>query len=85
MERASWLACYSPRAVLVPDSGREIIGVLADAALLDQGVVVQRADNVEVLARGGPRVAGGVFDAREWELLETVYASYLDERVASAG
>lgn len=84
IERASWLAGYSRRAVLIPDCGSEIIGVQADAALLDQGVVVQLADGVEVLALGGPRVGGSVFDAREWELLERVYASYLNGEVVGA-
>ena len=75
---ASMLAGYAPRAVLVPDD-EDILGLLADAALLDQGVVLYGAADVNVLAHAGPRVAGGGFDAREWELLERVYDAVLTD------
>jgi len=32
---------------------------------------------MRLLAEAGPRVIGLGFDAREWELLETVYAAWL--------
>lgn len=74
--RASLLAGYAPRAVLV--SGKEdLVALTVDAALLDQGIVVSEGSNVRLLADAGPRVAGRGLDAREWELLETVYAAWL--------
>jgi hypothetical protein len=74
--QASLFAGYSPRAVLVPDRG-DVLGVLVEAALLDQGVVLRSGDGIDALSEAGPRVAGGRFDVREWELLETLYQSYL--------
>lgn len=73
--RASMLSGYAARAVLVPDQD-DIVQLLVDAALLDQGVVVYRDGGVTAFAQAGPKVRGLGFDAREWELLETVYASH---------
>jgi hypothetical protein len=73
---ASLLAGYAPRAVLVPDT-EDLVALMVDAAVLDQGIVVSQDSNVQLLANAGPRVAGHGLDAREWELLETVYAAWL--------
>jgi hypothetical protein len=69
-------AGYAPRAVLVRDK-EDLMALSVDAALLDQGVVVSRDGHFQLLAEAGPRVDGHGFDAREWELLETVYAAWL--------
>jgi hypothetical protein len=76
MRDASPLAGYSPRAVVL-DYRAELLAALVDAAVLDQGVVLARAGDVRLLAQAGPRVAATVFNAREWDLLETVYAAWL--------
>jgi hypothetical protein len=81
---ASLLAGYAPRAVLVSDT-EELVALTVDAALLDQGVVVSQGSNVQLLTNAGPRVAGDGFDAREWELLETVYAAWLASPPMAAG
>ncbi len=73
---ASLLAAYAPRAVLVPDVC-DVLGLLVDAAVLDQGVVCQGPGGMRLLAHAGPRVVGGDVDAREWELLERVYDALL--------
>jgi len=79
LQDASMLAGYSPRAVLIPE-----LVVLVDAAVLDQGVVVTSASGLQRLALPGPRVSGQGFDAREWELLETVYDAWLSISVRPA-
>ncbi|MDQ2708780.1 MAG: hypothetical protein M3Z25_14580 [Actinomycetota bacterium] len=84
IQHASFLSGYSPRAVLLDDRV-DLLPVLVDAAVLDQGVVVTRASGAELLAQPGPRVAGTVFNAREWDLLETVYANWLDRRPVTPG
>lgn len=76
---ASLLAGYAPRAVLVREK-EDLMALAVDAALLDQGVVVTRDGHFQLLAEAGPRVVGHGFDAREWELLETVYAAWLARR-----
>lgn len=74
---ASLLAAYTPRAVLV-GAGRDLTGVLVDAAILDQGVVVAGAGGVQLLATAGPRVAFGPTTPREQELLARVYAAWCE-------
>jgi len=83
LAQASWLAGYAPRAVLTQDTG-DILGLLADAAVLDQGVVLCADDGLTLLSQSGPRVDGWVFNAREWALLETVYARYLGDQLVGA-
>jgi hypothetical protein len=79
------LAGYCSRAVLVPDTG-DILGVCADAALLDQGVLVLGHSGISRLALAGPRVATqGILEAREWELLERVYEAYVAAPLLIAG
>jgi hypothetical protein len=73
---ASLLAGYAPRAILVR-SKEDLTALAVDAALLDQGIVVIQNGRLQVLSEAGPRVTGLGFDAREWELLETVYAAWL--------
>lgn len=73
---ASLLAGYAPRAVLVSVK-EDLVALTVEAALLDQGIVVSRDSDLELLTSAGPRVAGRGLDAREWELLETVYAAWL--------
>lgn len=81
---ASLLAGYTARAVLVPDQGN-VLALLADAALLDQGVLLQGPEGVTLLAQAGPRIAAGIgFHAREWELLESVYEVFLDQALLTA-
>jgi hypothetical protein len=75
MRQASLLAAYTPRAVLVAD-GQDLTGVLVDAAILDQGVVVAGVNGVRLLAGAGPRVALDPTTAREQELLDRVYAAW---------
>lgn len=75
-QEASLLAGYAPRAVLVSDK-EDLVALMVEAALLDQGIVVSRDSGLQLLTNAGPRVAGRGFDAREWELLETVYAAWL--------
>ncbi|MBM7784799.1 hypothetical protein [Tenggerimyces flavus] len=79
VRQASLLAGYASRAVLV-DANSDVVATTVDAAMLDQGVV-----HVEqgLLLGAGPRVAGARFNAREWELLETVYAAWLEGAVTS--
>jgi hypothetical protein len=76
MRAASLLAGYAPRAVLVHDK-KDLTDLAIDAALLDQGIVVIQNGHLQLLTEAGPRVTGLGFDAREWELLETVYAAWL--------
>lgn len=76
MRDASLLAGYAPRAVLIPDK-EDLTALTVDAALLDQGIVVYRNGCLRLLAEAGPRVTGLGFNAREWELLETVYSAWL--------
>lgn len=73
---AALLAGYAPRAVLVDDKP-SLLGPLTDAAVLDVGVVVKTSIGPQLLSPAGPRVPGGNFDAREWLLLESVYAAIL--------
>jgi hypothetical protein len=79
---ASLLAGYAPRSILIDDSD-DVLGVSIDAALLDQGVIVRRADGqLDVMATPGSRVARrgageSHLDLREFALLETVYAAWL--------
>jgi hypothetical protein len=75
MRQASLLAAYTPRAVLVAD-GQDLTGVLVDAAILDQGVVVAGVNGVRLLAGAGPRVALDPTTPREQELLDRVYAAW---------
>ena len=76
MRAASLLAGYAPRAVLIQDK-EDLTALTVDAALLDQGIVVIQDGRLRLLAEAGPRVTGLGFDAREWELLETLYAAWL--------
>jgi len=76
MRAASLLAGYAPRAVLVGEK-EDLTAITVDAALLDQGIVIIQNGHMRLLAEAGPRVIGLGFDAREWELLETVYAAWL--------
>lgn len=73
---AALLAGYAPRAVLLVDQP-SLLGPLTDAAVLDVGVVVKTSTGPQLLSPAGPRVPGGTFDAREWLLLETLYAAIL--------
>jgi hypothetical protein len=77
LRKASLLAAYTPRAVLV-GAGHDLTGVLVDAAILDQGVVVAGAGGVQLLATAGPRVAFGPITPREQELLRRVYAAWCE-------
>ena len=73
LQMASLLAGYTRRSILV-DETDDLMRVAVNAALLDQGVVVEHADGrLDVLADPGPRVAAGTPDARELALLEAVY------------
>jgi hypothetical protein len=76
MRAASLLAGYAPRAILVRDK-EDLTALAVDAALLDQGIVIIHNGHLRLLTEAGPRVTGLGFDAREWELLETVYAAWL--------
>lgn len=76
MRAASLMAGYAPRAILVRDKA-DLTALAVNAALLDQGIIVIRSGHLRVLSEAGPRVTGLGFDAREWELLETVYAAWL--------
>jgi hypothetical protein len=53
VREASLLAAYAPRAVLV-DQGQDLTGLLVDAAVFDQGVVVVGPGGAQVLATAGP-------------------------------
>jgi hypothetical protein len=74
---AGLLAGYAPRAVLIQDQP-SLLGLLTDAAVLDVGVVLNTSNSLQLLSAAGPRVRGVRFDAREWLLLETVYAAILN-------
>src|SRR5690349_13998277 len=75
LQRASLLAGYAPRAVLV-DESVDMLSVAVDAALLDQGLIVLRADGrLDVVATPGPRVDGRGLDVRELALRERTYAA----------
>ena len=76
MRAASLLAGYAPRAILVRDK-EDLTALAVDAAFLDQGIVVSQSGRLRLVTEAGPRVTGLGFDAREWELLETVYAAWL--------
>lgn len=77
LRHASLLAGYAPRSVLIKDTD-DVLGVMVDASLLEQGVIVRRADGqLDVVATPGPRVRGHGLDVRELALLETVYAAWL--------
>lgn len=77
LRQASLLAGYAPRSVLI-DETDDVLGVMVDASLLDQGVIVRRSSGqLEVVAGPGPRVHGSGLDARELGLLETVYGAWL--------
>ena len=77
LQRASLLAGYAPRAVLV-DESVDMLSVAVDAALLDQGLIVLRADGrLDVVATPGPRVDGRGLDVRELALRERTYAAWL--------
>src|SRR5690349_4861087 len=56
VREASLLAAYAPRAVLV-NHGQDLTGLMVDAAVLDQGVVVLEQAGVRILATAGPRVS----------------------------
>lgn len=73
---ASLLAGYAPRAVVVGNKD-DLTALSVNAALLDQGIVIIQNGHLRLLTEAGPRVTGLGFDAREWELLETVYAAWL--------
>lgn len=79
IRRASLLASYSPRAVLAESSTPDLVAAQIDAAVLDQGLVLVDHAHPRLLAAPGPRVADSGLDAREWELLETVYQAWLDK------
>jgi hypothetical protein len=79
---ASLFAGYASRAVLIRDK-EDLTALTVNAALLDQGVVVSRDGRLQLLAEAGPRVPGHGFDAREWELLETVYAAWLGNMLSA--
>ncbi len=77
LRQASLLAAYAPRSVLI-DETDDVLGVMVDASLLDQGVIVRRSrGQLDVVAGPGPRVRGSGLDVRELGLLETVYAEWL--------
>jgi hypothetical protein len=77
LQRASQLAGYAPRSILV-DERDDLLAVMVDAALLDQGVVVGYRDGrLEVAATPGPRVPGRGLDRRELLLLETVFSAWI--------
>jgi|GEM_PF-5429479 len=77
LQQASMLAGYAPRSILIHD-GDDVLAVAVDAALLDQGVIVDRGGGrLELVATPGPRVPGHGLDARELALRETVYAAWL--------
>ena len=77
MRRASLLAGYAPRAVLV-DEAVDVLSVAVGAALLDQGLVVLRVDGrLDVVAAPGPRVRGHGLDVRELALRERTYGAWL--------
>jgi len=76
MSAASLMAGYAPRAILVRDK-EDLTALAVEAALLDQGIVINQNGHLQLLTEAGPRVTGLGFNAREWELLETVYASWL--------
>lgn len=82
LQEASLLAAYTPRAVLVGGS-HDLTGVLVDAAILDQGVVVAGANGVQLLATAGPRVAFGPTTPREQELLRRVYTAWREAATVS--
>jgi hypothetical protein len=84
VREASLLAAYVPRAVLV-DGRRDLTGLLVDAAVLDQGVVVigPEESRVRLLATAGPRIAHGPLSAREQDLLDRVYSTWQTQQVAS--
>src|SRR5689334_7036863 len=75
VREASLLAAYAPLAVIV-DSSADAVALLVDAAVLDQGVLMARADGLELLSAAGPRVAGGPPTAREPRLLDAVEAAW---------
>jgi hypothetical protein len=82
LQRASLLAGYAPRSILVEERD-DLLAVMIDAALLDQGVVISYPDGrLEVAATPGPRVPGRGLDQRELSLLETVFAAWI---AASSG
>jgi hypothetical protein len=76
LREASLLAAYAPRAVLV-DTKDDLSGLVMEAAVLDQGVVVSEGGQVRLLTAAGPRVARGPADAREQALLDSVYQAWL--------
>lgn len=76
LREASLLAAYAPRAVLV-DTQDDLSGLVMEAAVLDQGVVVSEGGQVRLLTAAGPRVARGPADPREQTLLDSVYQTWL--------
>lgn len=80
-ERASVFAGYCPRAILVP-SGRDVLSMQMDAAVLDQGVVVAAKTGTRKLSDAGPTVANptGVDASAQQEFAERVYSSLLAAR-----
>lgn len=75
VREASLVAAYTPRAVLV-DQGQDLTGLLVDAAVFDQGVVVAGPDGVQVLATAGPRVSSGPVSARGQQLHDEVFRAW---------
>jgi hypothetical protein len=71
VREASLLAAYTPRAVLV-DHDQDLTGLMVDAAMLDQGVVVVEEAGVRILATAGPRVSSGSVSVREQLLHDEV-------------
>jgi hypothetical protein len=82
LREASLLAAYAPRAVLV-DGQDDLTGLVMEAAVLDQGVVVSEGAQVRLLTAAGPRVACGPSDAREQALLDSVYQAWLAQAGAA--
>lgn len=77
LQHASLLAGYTARSILIDDTD-DVLAVMVDAAVLDQGVIVRRADGwLDVLGGPGPRVPGHGLDVRELSLLESVYGAWL--------
>lgn len=58
VREAALLAGYAPRAVMLQDQ-RSLLGLLADAAVLDVGIVLVASHGPRLLSLAGPRVPGG--------------------------
>jgi hypothetical protein len=82
MREASLVAAYCPRAVVVRDS-KNVTELMMNAAMLDQGLLVDARDGMRVVVEPGPRVAQGPTTDRERRLVECFEQAWRDNRAGA--